>query len=84
MVLDAPLRPDLRVFLEVGQIDSGSTDPGHGNTVASNLNLAAALKAKGNHYRFIEALGVGSCNISARAQVLPDAMIWLWRSYQAK
>jgi enterochelin esterase-like enzyme len=85
MISAAPLRPDLRVFLEVGQNDNGSTTPdsGHRNWVTSNQNLAAALKAKGNHYRFIYANGAGHCDSNARNQVMPEGLIWLWRGYQA-
>jgi enterochelin esterase family protein len=85
MISAAPLRPDLRVFLEVGQNDNGSTTPDadHRNWVTSNQNLAAALMAKGNHYRFIYAKGAGHCDDNARNQVMPDGLIWLWRDYQA-
>ena len=84
MITDAPLRPDLRVFLEVGQNDNGSTmtDASHLNWVTSNRNMAAALKAKGNHYRFVYAAGAGHCDDNARNQVMPEGLIWLWRGYQ--
>jgi enterochelin esterase family protein len=86
MISAAPLRPDLRVFLEVGQNDNGSTSPesSHTNWVIANRNMAAALAAKGNHYRFVNALGAGHCDDNARNQVMPDGLIWLWRGYQAK
>lgn len=85
MIMDAPLRPDLRIFLEVGQNDNGSTgtDPKR-NWVTSNRAMAAALKAKGNHYRFIYATGAGHCDSAARNQVMPEGLIWLWRGYQAR
>lgn len=84
LVTDAPLRPDLRVFLEVGQNDNGSTtaDTGKRNWVSANRNLAAALKAKGNHYRFVFAQGAGHCDNNARNQVMPEGLIWLWRGYR--
>jgi hypothetical protein len=86
MISAAPLRPDLRVFLEVGQNDNGSTSPASSDTnwVIANRNMASALAAKGNHYRFIYALGAGHCDDNARNQVMPDGLIWLWRGYQAK
>ena len=84
MITDAPLRPDLRVFLEVGQNDNGAgtADDQHRNWVTSNQNMAAALKAKGNHYRFIYAMGAGHCDNNARNQVMPEGLIWLWRGYK--
>jgi hypothetical protein len=47
------------VFLEVGEHDNRYTEPeaNHDNWVISNRNMAAALKAKGNHYRFVYAQG---------------------------
>jgi enterochelin esterase family protein len=86
MIAAAPLRPDLRVFLEVGEHDNGYTDPEstHRNWVISNKNMAAALMAKGNHTRFVFAKGAGHCDDNARNQVMPEGMIWLWRGYQAK
>jgi iron(III)-enterobactin esterase len=85
MITAAPLRPDLRIFLEVGQNDNGSTTPdsGHRNWVTSNRSIAAALMAKGNHYRFIFAQGAGHCDNNARNQVMPEGLIWLWRGYKA-
>jgi enterochelin esterase-like enzyme len=86
MITAAPLRPDLRVFLEVGEHDNRYTEPesAHSNWVISNTNMAAALKAKGNHYRFVLAKGAGHCDDNARNQVMPEGLIWLWRGYTAK
>jgi enterochelin esterase family protein len=85
LITAAPLRPDFRVFLEVGEHDNGYTTPAtsDSNWVISNQNMAAALAAKGNHYRFIFANGAGHCDDAARNQVMPDGLIWLWRGYQA-
>jgi iron(III)-enterobactin esterase len=73
----------LRVFLEVGQHDNGSTETAASdlNWVMSNQNIAAALKGKGNHYRFVYPAGAGHCDDNARNQVMPDGLIWLWRGY---
>jgi enterochelin esterase-like enzyme len=85
MITAAPFRPDLRVFLEVGENDNGSTTPeaSHSNWVISNKAIAAALMAKGNHYRFNYAKGAGHCDDNARNQVMPQGLIWLWRGYKA-
>jgi iron(III)-enterobactin esterase len=84
LIAAAPLRPNLRVFLEVGQNDNGSTTPASSdsNWVIANQNMAAALQAKGNHYRFVYALGAGHCDHNARNEVMPDGLVWLWRDYQ--
>jgi len=80
----APLRPGLRVFLEVGEQDNGynSAESTHRSWPISNRNFAAALKAKGNHYRYVFAKGAGHCDDAARNQVMPEGLIWLWRGYQ--
>jgi len=86
MITSTPARKSLRVFLEVGQNDhgAGTADSTHSNWVTSNTNMAAALKANGNHYRFILADGAGHCDDNARNQVMPEGLIWLWRGYQSK
>jgi enterochelin esterase-like enzyme len=73
----------LRVFLQVGQNDNGATmsEASHHNWVLANQRMAAALKAKGYHYRFIYALGAGHCDAKVRRQTLPDTLRWLWRGY---
>jgi enterochelin esterase-like enzyme len=85
LIAAAPLRPDLRVFLEVGQNDNGSTlsATSDSNWVIANQDMAAALLAKGNHYRFVYAMGAGHCDHNARNEVMPDGLVWLWRGYQA-
>jgi enterochelin esterase-like enzyme len=86
LITAAPARPDLRVFLEVGEHDNGYTEleSAHRNWVISNTAIAAALKAKGNHYHFVLAKGAGHCDDNARNQVMPQGLIWLWRGYKAK
>lgn len=73
----------LRVFLEVGSEDNGASSPAGGfrNWVLANQGMAAALKTKGYHYRFIFAEGGRHCDTNAIAETLPDAMLWLWRGY---
>jgi enterochelin esterase family protein len=85
MITNTPARTSLRVFLEVGQNDhgAGTPDSSHSDWVTSNQNMAAALMANGNHYRFIYAQGAGHCDDNARNQVMPEGLIWLWRGYQA-
>ncbi|RYZ06769.1 MAG: enterobactin esterase [Myxococcales bacterium] len=87
MIAAAPLRPQLRVFLHVGENDNGSTlaATNNRNWVSANRRMAAALKAKGNHYRFVFAKGGGHCGNppGPRNQIMPESLIWLWRGYQA-
>jgi enterochelin esterase-like enzyme len=73
----------LRVFLEVGSNDNGSTSPASGfrNWVLANQGMARELAAKAYHYRFVFAQGAGHCDSNAIAQTLPETMAWAWRGY---
>jgi enterochelin esterase-like enzyme len=87
MIAAAPLRPQLRVFLHVGERDNGYELPADDtrNWVSANRRMAAALKAKGNHYRFVFAKAGGHCGDppGPRNQIMPESLIWLWRGYRA-
>jgi enterochelin esterase-like enzyme len=74
-----PPRP-LRVFLFSGTGDNGASAPPPKNWPIANRAMAAALAAKGYHYRFVFANG-GTHNQSFPASVLPQTLIWLWRGY---
>ena len=78
-------KKDLRIFLNVAENDLGSTDAEstHHNWVMANQRTQAALKAKGYHYRYVFARGVGHCDSRVRSATLADALIWVWRGYQA-
>jgi len=54
------------------------------NTVIANQRMAAALKAKGYHYQFVYAVGAGHVDRKVLAQILPQALEWLWQGYTAK
>lgn len=77
-----PVKP-LRVHLNVNQNDNGSTaaESGHHNWVLANQHMAAALKAKGYHYKFNFVRGLGHCDYKAWQSTLADTLIWVWRGY---
>lgn len=81
VIEEAPLKTGLRVFLHVGERDNGFDDDGTSNWVEGNQNLAAALKDRGYHYRFVTAQGSGHCEGRDMRAILPDALTWLWRGY---
>ena len=74
----------LWILLAVDENDNCSTAPesGHHNGVIANQRTAAALKAKGYHYKFVLGLGQGHCAAKVKAATLADALIWAWRGYQ--
>jgi enterochelin esterase-like enzyme len=82
LIAAADAKP-LRVFLQVGENDNGATAPesGRRNWVLANQRMAAALKAKGYHYRYVFAMGASHCDARVRRQTLPDTLRWMWRGY---
>jgi enterochelin esterase family protein len=77
----------LRVFLEVGENDNNlDADPRFNNDmmhnwITANRQMAAALKSKAYHYRFLFANGASHCDSRVQAQTLPETLQWLWRGY---
>jgi enterochelin esterase-like enzyme len=76
----------LRVWLEVGENDNGSKKPESSlhNWPLANQRMAAALKAKGYHYRFDFALAAGHVDRKVVRQTLPEALEWLWAGYASR
>ena len=74
----------LRVWLEVSENDNGSKrdEASLHNWVMANQRMAAALKAKGYHYRYVFAKAAGHTDGKVTRQTLPEALEWLWQGYQ--
>jgi enterochelin esterase-like enzyme len=83
LIPNAPVKEGLRIALEVGSNDNGSTETAASfrNWRLGNEALAAALMAKGYHYKFNYAIGAGHVDGGVRGQTEPDVMEWLWRGY---
>jgi iron(III)-enterobactin esterase len=73
----------LRVWLEVGEKDNGydKDEKSLHNWVLANQRMAAALKDKKYHYRYVFAAGAGHVDRKVVNQTLPEALVWLWRGY---
>jgi hypothetical protein len=73
----------LRIFLHASDHDLGWDAPesGHHNWVLANQRTAAALAAKGYHYRFITAANAGHCDGKVFDQTLAETLLWAWRGY---
>ncbi len=78
----SPPKP-LRIYLEVGENDNGAGRPEntYHNWPMANERMAAALKAKGYHYRYEFAKKAGHVDGKVMDQTLASAMEWLWRGY---
>ena len=73
----------LRVWLQVGERDNGfqRDEASRHNWVLANQHMAAALKAKGYHYRYIFSRSAGHVDRKVVGETLPEALVWLWRGY---
>jgi enterochelin esterase-like enzyme len=83
LIANAEKKP-LRVFLNVNENDLRANDPESTfhNWVMANTRTAAALAAKGYHYRYVYGLGAGHCDLGVQQRTLADALIWVWRGYE--
>jgi enterochelin esterase-like enzyme len=85
LIENAAKKP-LRIFLHASENDNGATSPesDHHNWVMANQRTAAALKAKGYHYRFVYSKATGHCDGKVFDLTLADTLSWVWRGYGAK
>lgn len=76
----------LRVWLHVSEQDNGyeRDEASLHNWVLANQRMAAALKAKGYHYRYVFSKESRHCDRRVVGQTLPEALVWLWRGYASK
>jgi iron(III)-enterobactin esterase len=76
----------LRVWMEVGEKDIGFNrdEKSLHNWVLANDRMAAVLKEKKYHYRYVFAAGAGHVDGKVVKQTLPDALLWLWQGYPIK
>ena len=79
-------RKPLRIWLHVSENDNGAKAPESGlyNWVLANQRMAAALKGKVYHYRYVFSKESRHCDGRVIAQTLPEALEWLWRGYPVK
>jgi enterochelin esterase-like enzyme len=85
LIAKSEVKP-LRVWLEVGEKDIGAKadEKGLHNWPMANERMAAALKAKGYHYRYVWAADAGHCDGRVQNQTLPEAMLYVWQGYPVK
>jgi iron(III)-enterobactin esterase len=74
----------VRIFHNANQNELGATDPDSGrrNWLTAGKRTAAALKAKGFHYKYVYGQGAGHCAAEVKSATLADALAWVWRGYQ--
>jgi enterochelin esterase family protein len=78
-----PAKP-LRLWMEVGDRDNLNANTMRDNMhdwVVANENMAEVLAAKGYHYQFVFARNAGHTDRAVKAQLLPEALEYLWQGY---
>jgi iron(III)-enterobactin esterase len=84
LVPSTPAKP-IRVWMDVGDRDllnpNVMRDDMH-DWVVANERMAAALAAKRYHYQLVFARNARHCDPTVKAQTLPEALEWLWRTYR--
>jgi iron(III)-enterobactin esterase len=76
-------RKPLRIFTHVSENDLRAKDPEetYHNWVMAGERTAAALKAKGYHYRFVFSRASRHCDGRVFEHTLADTLVWTWRGY---
>jgi enterochelin esterase-like enzyme len=82
LIANSEAKP-LRIFQHVSDMDNGFNAPeaDHHNWVIANQRTAAALRAKGYHYRFLFAQNAGHCSGKLYDLTLAETLLWAWRGY---
>ncbi len=83
LIPGSPAKP-LRIWMEVGDHDNynpNAMDDHLHDWVMANENMATALTAKGYHYQFVFARNAGHTDRATRAQLLPEALEYVWQGY---
>jgi len=77
---NSPAKP-LRIWMEVGDRDNFSSSDNMHDWVVANETMAKVLAAKGYHYQFVFARNAGHTDRPTRAQLLPEALEYVWQGY---
>jgi enterochelin esterase-like enzyme len=83
LIPNSPAKP-LRIWMEVGDRDNFNANALRDNMhdwVVANETMAKVLTAKGYHYQFVFARNAGHTDRATRAQLLPEALEYVWQGY---
>jgi len=83
LIPNSPAKP-LRIWMQVGDRDNynpNALDDHMHDWVMANENMAKVLTAKGYHYQFVFARNAGHTDRAVRAQLLPEALEYVWQGY---
>ncbi len=83
LIPESPVKP-IRIWMAVGDRDLLNPNvmrDGMHDWVEANHRMARVLKEKGYPYQYVYCLGAGHGIGPAKAQLLPQALEWLWQGY---
>ena len=83
LIPNSPAKP-LRIWMQVGDRDNFNSNALRDNMhdwVVANENMAKVLAGKGYHYQFVFARNAGHTDRAVRAQILPEALEYVWQGY---
>ena len=83
LIPNSPVKP-LRIWMQVGDRDNYNDNALRDNMhdwVVANENMARVLAAKNYHYQFVFARNAGHTDRAVRAQILPEALEYIWQGY---
>jgi len=83
LIPNSPVKP-LRIWMHVADQDNFNPNlmrDGMHDWVLANENMAKAFAAKGYPYQFVFARNARHCEPSVKAQLLPEALEFLWQGY---
>jgi enterochelin esterase-like enzyme len=85
-LIETSEKKPLRIFTHVSENDLRPNDPEetYHNWVMANRRTAAALAAKGYHYRFVFSRDTRHCDRHVFEHTLADTLVWMWHGYHAE
>jgi len=84
LIANSPRKP-IRLWMEVGDRDLFNPNAMRDNMhdwVVANENMVRVLAAKKYHYQFVFARNAGHTDRAVKAQLLPEALEYLWQGYR--
>ena len=83
LILNSPVEP-IRLMYGDNQMDNGAGTGAAGarDWLLAGMTMAADLKTKGYHYRWVEGLGAMHCSDAKVQQTdMANSLVWAWRGY---
>ena len=83
LILNSPVEP-IRLMYGDNEMDNGAGTGAAGakDWLLAGTTMAADLKMKGYHYRWVEGMGAKHCSDAKVQQTdMANSLVWVWRGY---